>query len=322
MKRALALLALLAAAAPGATSATETVRVATLAPKQSVLGKVLSAWAKAASEKSGGALDLSFYWNGTQGDEGTVVAKMKSGQLDAAVLSSLGLSKIHKPILALQIPGLLPTWDKLDKARDALRPDFEKGAKAEGFTILGWGDLGLVRTMTKGFALRAPDDLKGKKVAVWREDVIGPVVHALVGITPVPVSPAEVLPSLLSGAIAALNAPALVAEQLQWAPKLDHISDTPFTAAVGGMVMRTKKLDGMAADQRTIFLDTGKAAAAAVGKRARDEDAESFKRLKAKMTVVTPDVAKWTPVLKAAKAKLSGGTFPADVIAKIEKAAR
>jgi TRAP-type C4-dicarboxylate transport system substrate-binding protein len=311
----------LAVAAPSVALTAETVKIATLAPSGSMLGTVFRTWSKAASEKSGGKLDVQLFWNGTQGDESSMITKIKSGQLDGAAVSSLGLSKVNKNILALQIPGLCNTWAKLDKARTALQAELEKGASDAGFTILGWGDLGLARSFAKGFAPKSPNDLKGKKPAVYREDLIGPTIHQTIGSTPVPQSPTEILGSLSSGAVNVINAPALVVEQLQWAPRLDHVSDTPFTAAIGGFVVSKKKLDALPADLKKIFLETGKVAGDAMKGRARTEDDAAYARLKAKMTVFSPDMTAWKPVLENAVKKLVPSTFPADLVQKIKTAA-
>src|SRR3954466_10656650 len=83
----------------------EVVKIGTLAPPASPWGQVYKVWEEAVKKKSGGRLELQFFYNGQQGDEGAMVVKMKSGQLDGAALTAVGLGKIYKPILALQIPG-------------------------------------------------------------------------------------------------------------------------------------------------------------------------------------------------------------------------
>ena len=107
-----------------ARAADETVKIGTLAPKSSPWGKVFETWIKAVNEKSSGNLELQFFYNGSQGDEDGMVGKIKSGQLDGAAVTGVGLSKVYKPILALQMP-LFTSWSKLDKARDAMKADFE-----------------------------------------------------------------------------------------------------------------------------------------------------------------------------------------------------
>src|SRR4029079_8713767 len=129
---------------------TESVKIGTLAPAESPWGQVFKTWQRALRERTKlpesqktpegkpYALDLSFFWNGQQGDEGAMVTKMKSGQLDGAAITAVGLGQIHPPILILQLPGLFTSWEKLDRAREALRTDFERALDAAGFLLPGW----------------------------------------------------------------------------------------------------------------------------------------------------------------------------------------
>jgi len=131
----------------GAAQAKNTIRIGTLAPKHSPWGKVFSTWTKAVDQKTNGDVDVQWLWNGTAGPESNMVGKIKSGQITGAAITAVGLSAIHKPIVALQMPGAFKTWAELDKARDALRPQFDKDMNDEGFYVAGWGDVGIGRTM-------------------------------------------------------------------------------------------------------------------------------------------------------------------------------
>ena len=207
---ALALLASTAAARQA--EAAEVLKVGTLAPAASPWGQVFKVWEKAVKQKSEGKLELQFFYNGQQGDEGAMVGKMKAGQLDGAAVTGVGLSKIYKPIYAMQMPGLFTTWPKLDVALDAMKGDFEKGTADNGFRLVGWGHVGQAHVMSKGFAITVPEDLRGKKPYMWRDDMIAPVLFQVIGgITPVPLGVPEVLPQLNTGAVNCLYAPALAA---------------------------------------------------------------------------------------------------------------
>jgi TRAP-type C4-dicarboxylate transport system substrate-binding protein len=306
--------------------AAEVIKIGTLAPAASPWGQVFKVWADAVTQKSGGAVELQFFFNGTQGDEAAMVGKMKAGQLDGAVVTAVGLGKIYKPILALQMPGLFTTWSKLDAARNAMKGDFEKGAKDAGFSLLGWGDVGAVHIFSKGFAVKAPDDVKGKKPYMWRDDDSQPVLYQVIGgVQPVPLNVPEVLPNLNLGAINIVDAPSLAAEQLQWSSKLDTINEEVVAMAIGAVVVSSKRIEGLAQDQRTIVLETGRIAANALTKRIRAEDAAAFARIKGKMTVTTPsadDKKKWDAIYKQTRERLKQGVFPADLVNKLEALAR
>lgn len=307
-------------------SAAEVIKIGTLAPGASPWGQVFKVWAEAVNKKSEGKLELQFFYNGQQGDEGAMVGKMKAGQLDGSAVTAVGLSKIYKPILALQMPGLFTSWAKLDNARDAMKGEFEKGANDAGFSILGWGDVGAAHVISKGFAVKSPDDIKGKKPYMWRDDAVAPVLFQVIGgITPVPLNVPEVLPNLNTGAVNILTAPALAAEQLQWSSKLDTIVEDTAGLAIGALVLSSKRIDALPADLKTILLDTGKVAATALTKRIRTEDDAAFARMKSKMTVVTltaDERAKWEAVFKQTRQRLAQGTFSPDLVAKLEGLAK
>lgn len=304
-----------------ASAAEHTIKLGTLAPKSSPWGKVFTTWQKAVSEKSGGRLEVEIFYNGQMGDEDAMVAKVKAGQLSGAAVTGVGLGKIYKPILALQMPGLFSSWAKLDAAREALRPEFEKGANDAGFTIMGWGDVGAARTFTSGYEMRKPDDLRGKKPYMWRADVIVPAVYQQLNITGVALNIPEVLPNLNTGAVDMVTVPALVVEQLQWASKLDHMSDDVISYAIGALVVSSKTLDALPADLKTILTDTGKVAASALTQRIRNEDNAAFGRLKGKMTLVTLSGGEkdaWKGVFKQVRQRLSQGAFSADLVSRVE----
>jgi TRAP-type transport system periplasmic protein len=300
--------------------AEETITLGTVAPKQSIWGKVFSVWEKAVEKKSDGKLLLKVYYNGQQGDDGTMIGKLKAGQLDGAAVSSIGLAQIHKPVLALQMPGVFRTWEAFDKARDSVKGDFERAFAKEGF-LVGFGDLGRLRGFTKGVVIKRPSDLKGRKVLSFRNDVVGPTVYQVVpGVSIVQLSATEVLPALRSQSLDVVNAPALAAEQLQWTPHLDHMASDSSVMAMGGLVWSKKRVESLPGDLRTILGDTGKVAEAALRKRIREEDDASFARLKEKMTVVTlsdDDKRAWKDVFTKVIERLKQGTFDPALVDKL-----
>jgi TRAP-type C4-dicarboxylate transport system substrate-binding protein len=304
----------------GVAEAKSTIKIATLAPKQSPWGKVFQRWAKAVEEKTKGDVEVTWLWNGTAGPEASMVGKIKSGQITGAAITAVGLSSIHRPIVALQMPGAFHSWAELDKARDALKPEFDKAMNAEGFYVAGWGDVGVNRVMSHGFDVKLPDDLKGKIPAYIAQDLIYPKVYEVIGgITPKPADVIEFLPLLESGSINVLAPPALAAEQLQWTSRLDHMNTGIAGFGVGAVVMSQKELDKLPQDQRDVMEKTGKAASAALLKIIRDEDDKAFARLKSKMTThdqTDAERAEWEKVFKKACSRVKAA-LQGDVLSKI-----
>jgi TRAP-type C4-dicarboxylate transport system substrate-binding protein len=320
-RRSLALLAaagaLFAASPRLAEADTTTLTVGTLAPAESPWGKVFKVWRKAVGLRTNGALDLQFFWNGQQGDEGAMVGKMRTGQLDGAAVTANGLSMIYKDVLVLQLPGLYRDWGKLDNARNGMRSSLDAAFDKQGFKVLGWGDVGMAHIMSKGFDVHTPDDLKHKNAFFISGDPIEPMFYSVVGdVTPKQVSVPEILTGLTANTINVVNVPCLAAEQLQWASRLDHINTAVTGIGIGALIFTSAKINGLPADAQTALLESGKAAGDALTVSIRNEDAAAFGRLKARMVAYDPtpaDQAAWDKVFADTRARLRGGTFNAAV---------
>jgi TRAP-type C4-dicarboxylate transport system substrate-binding protein len=176
---------------------------------------------------------------------------------------------------------------------------FDAKLKEKGFYVSGWGDVGIARTMSKGFAVKVPADLKGKRPAVISDDSIGPKVYAAMGVTPVPGSVTEFLPMLNSGAINVMTTPSIAAEQLQWASRLDHINDAVVGFGVGALVMSESQLEDLGKEHRKTLEALGKIANKELLRTIRQEDEDAFKRRKKVMKVhnqTTAEREQWEAV--------------------------
>ncbi len=259
-------------------SAGTTFKVGTLVPRESPWGTVLRVWQKAVKEKTKGEVTIEIFWNATQGDEPVLISKVKTGQLDSAIVSAVGLGLIDPDINILQVPGLYAGWPELDKTRDVLKPRFEASFRQKGFELVGWGDIGLMRFMSKGYAVNLPGDLKGKRPWVWREDLVLPSLYQALGVVAVPASTTEVLPELATGNIDSMVVSALEAEQLQWSSRLDHLNLMVVAPNVGGAIVSKPRVDALPADQRTVILETIGVATRALSERIRVEDQQSLEK--------------------------------------------
>ncbi len=303
---------------------TETLRIATLAPKSSECGRVFVNWAQAVSTKTGGRITLEINYNGRLGDESAMVSKMQNDQLDGGLFGEVGLGKICQPALVFQLPGLFTKWAELDVVRAELNAKLEQGAEASGFRIIGWTDFGVRRTMSKGFTVRKPADIRGRKPHLGRGDIIQSMLYeAIEGVSPVPLNIPEVLPSLKVGDIDIVTTSALQAEQFQWSAHLDSICSQENAYLVGAVAFSLKRLRALPEDLRNVLIDTGITATAAMTQRLRQEDAAAYLRLKNKMTVIDysgKEQAEWNDVYSKMRRRMAPAVFPFELMQKLETA--
>ena len=224
-------------------------------------------------------------------------------------------------MLLFQLPGLFANWGKLDAARNAMKSDFDAQFESKGFTILGWGDVGAAKTMSIGFEVHLPSDLKDKNCFFLAGDPIGPMVFAAIGgITAREVTVPEILPDLKSGNIQVLTVPPLAAEQLQWASVVTHINTLTTAFGIGAIIVSSPRVQGLPQNLRDVLINRGHEAAERLTKTIRNLDAGAFARLKASKTAYEPNDAEkqeWKDVFAKVRAQLRGSTFTPAMFDKV-----
>lgn len=317
-------------ASAGSAEADTKLKVGTAAAPDSPWGQVFKTWKKAVETKTNSEVSFDFFFNSTQGTEATMIDKMKAGQLDGAAVTSVGLGKIDKRLLAIQVPGLIRSWKTVDAVRAAIAPEFEKYLSEKKIAVVTFADVGQAHFLSKGFEVKNPDDLKGKNPWVYSEDPILKTVYGKIGgVNPFPAELMSVLPSIDSGKINCMSVSALAAEMLQWNSKFDNANDEVNGIVVGGLILSTDSLDKLPGDGKKHVLETGKAmgeSATGLKQRIRNEDAAAWTRFKGRtgVKIYTPtsdDKAKWATVFKASRDALKAGTFDATLVNKIETTA-
>jgi len=314
----------------GSANAQTKLKIGTPAAPDSPWGQVFKTWKKAVEQKTSNAVSFDFFFNSTQGTEATMVDKMKAGQLDGAAITSVGLGKIDKRLLAIQVPGVIRSWKAVDAVRSAIQSEYDKFLTDKKFTPIAWADVGQAHFLSKGFQVKTPDDIKGKSPWVYAEDPILKTVYGKIGgVNPFPAELMSVLPNIDNGKINCMSVSALAAEMLQWNSKFDNAVDQVNGIVVGGLVISTDALDKLPADQKAVVIETGKAmatSAAGLKNRIRNEDAAAWTRFKSRtgVTIYAPtdaDKAKWEAVFKQSRDALKAGTFDPGLVGKIESTA-
>jgi TRAP-type C4-dicarboxylate transport system substrate-binding protein len=307
--------------------AVTTVKIGTLAPGDSPWAREFKKFAAQISNDTNGELELDFQWNGQAGDEALMVQKLRVGQLDAAAVTALGLSQTGvMDVLLFELPGLFTSWEALDRVRDAVKDDLDKEFEAKGFSVLGWGDFGAAKTMTVGFEVHHPTDLRGKGVVLLPGDPISPRVYSTIGgITPRSAGIAEILPGLQTGSISVLVVPPLAAEQLQWASRITHISTETLGFGVGAVIASSARMQSLPPKIKEILAARGRESTERLTRMVRNMDAQAFARMKATKVVYAPtdaDRNEWRDVFLKVGQQLRGSVFTPALFDKVVRLAQ
>jgi len=296
--------------------ASTTIAIATLAPAGSPWATAFTQFADDVKNDTGGDVILDFRYG--YADEAQMVGDIRSGQLQGGAVTATGLGQINKDVGIFQTPGLFANWGKLDAARDKMKSYFDGKFAEQGFTILGWGDVGAAKMMSVGFDIKVPNDLQGKGCYFLPGDPIGPTLFAKIGgITPKQASVAEILPGLANGTITVVDAPPLAAEQLQWAGKITNINTMTVGFGIGAIIVKTTSIP---ADKLQILKDKGAETGKKLTASIRRADANAFARLKSRKTAYDPtddEKTQWKNLMKDVRAQLRGSVFTASVFDQI-----
>jgi len=298
-------------------------RLATLAPSGSSWMKVFNAWNLTIKKETNNTVKLRFYDGGSQGDERDFVRKMRAGQMDGAALTTTGLGQLVRSILVLSVPGVLEEYQQLDNVRAELNERFEKMFDDEGYTLLGWGDVGKTRLFSTE-KIERPSDIKKLRPWVWKDDLIFAEFLKVVGANPIRLGVPEVYPALQTGMVDTLPTSALAAVSLQWFTRLKYISQSNSGIIVGATIIRKDKFEALTEDQQKVLIDTGIRAHKALNRSIRRDDDKSYATvLKRGLTAVdtSEHEAEWQEAGKQVRERLAGRVYPKSLLDAVIAAA-
>ncbi|MCA8959783.1 MAG: TRAP transporter substrate-binding protein DctP [Planctomycetes bacterium] len=242
----------LALTAPSVSSETVEIKLATQAPEQSVWGRAMTEMAAEIDEATEGRVRLKCYANGVQGDEKTVLRKIRVGQLHAAAFIGSGLAQICKDSLALQFPLQFENRTEVDEVLSRVGPLLEKQCQENGYEVLAWPHLGfsyLFSTRPVGSVA----ELRKAKPWLIENDRLSKELFEALSITPVTVGVTDVLPGLQSGLIDTVFSPPVGLVALQWHTKVKHRVDLAINYSVGVIAVSQRTWKKIPEDlQRTV----------------------------------------------------------------------
>ena len=252
---ALGTLALGAAAATAFAAAAEpvTIKLATLVPDGSVWDKILKGMGAEWSQGTQGRVQLRIYPGGVAGDEPDIVRKMRIGQIQAAALTSAGLSAIDPSFKIFSLPMFYDSYDELHAVLAKLEPTLKQRLEAKGFVLLNWGHGGWVYFFTKQ-PVQSVDELKKTKMFVWAGDESMVALWKTNGYHPVPLAATDILTGLQTGMIDAYPTTPLLALTLQWYRATPNMVGIGLAPLVGGLVVTKQAWDKIAPADRSALL--------------------------------------------------------------------
>jgi TRAP-type C4-dicarboxylate transport system substrate-binding protein len=299
------------------------IRLGALAPRGTAWHRALldlgEKWR--AAERPGA--EFIVYGGGSQGGEADMVRRMRVGQLNAAMLTVIGLSEIDPAVGALQkMPLVFRSWDELDYVREKLRPALDQRFLDKGFVVLCWGDAGWVRFFSKGPALR-PEDYRRMKIFSWAGDAPQTDIMKSLGYQPVVLEVSDILPSLQTGMINMVPSTPFWALTLQFYNHAPYMLELDWAPMVGAIVVTRSAWDSMSPAGREALRKSGAEMGAelrALSRREHEESVAAMKKRGLKVQAVSPEVeAEWRRAAEQMYPLVRGKMVPAEFFDEVQR---
>ena len=300
------------------------IKLATIAPRGSAYHQVLLEMGEAWRRAEAPGATFTIFTDGSQGGEADMVRRMRIGQLNAALISVIGLSEIDAGAGALQkMPLMFRSWEEVDAVGERLHPLLEKRFLDKGFVVLFWAEGGWVRFFSRERALR-PGDFKRLKMFAWAGDPEQIGLMKALGYQPVMLETADILPGLQTGLINAVPVTSMWALVSQIDGTAPHMLDIQWVPIVGAALITRSAWDALTPSGRdALRREAAKASGRLRAQRAASdlEAVEAMRKRGLQVHSLTPELeAEWRQLAEAVYPKIRGAMVPGDMFDAVQGA--
>ena len=303
-----------------AAAQTVRIRIGTVAPEDSPWHETLKQLRQDWQRISEGSVQVQIYAGGVLGDGPEMVSQVLVDRIQAVGLSSVGLSRIDPSVSALQIPLLFESYEELDYVRDRLSGELERRMEKKGFKLLHWADAGWVYSFSK-VPVKTPQELRKLKLFTSAGDPETERLYKEFGFLVVPLALTDLITSLQTGMVEAVNLPPLFALLSDIHRQAPYMLGLKWTPLIAGTVISLKSWERIPADLRPRMLEAARKAGDLLREEIRkmDEDAvaEMEKRGLRVITLRERELTQWLQEAEQAYPQLRGRYAPADLFDEV-----
>ncbi len=299
------------------------VKMATVVPSNSSWFLLLKEVAEKWNKLSNGRVKITLFGGSVKGDDPEVVQAMRLGELQGAVLSSVGIAELEKSVYAVSIPMAYDSYEEAYAVLDKMRPRLEAAMDANGFVVLNWVDAGWISFFTTK-PVAVPDDLKKLKLFQWNGDPKSLEIWQAAGFNPRPASLPDLMTGLSTGLFEAFCMPPQFAQMSRYYEKARYMTDLKWALVLGATVIKKDTWTRIPAEIRPALLQVMQDTGAKLRVDIRQSGEKDVTLMKsAGLTVVPVDVKTmelWRKTAESAYGRIRGDFVPADAFDEAMKA--
>ncbi|MBV8208017.1 MAG: TRAP transporter substrate-binding protein DctP [Acidobacteria bacterium] len=296
------------------------VRLATCAPQGTTYHQGLQAMAEHWRQAG---VELTIYPNCTMGSEPDMIRRIRTGQIQAALVTDIGLAEVDKSVTALQyMPMMFRDFSEMEYVRNQLRPELERRLLEKGFVMLFWADSGWMNFFSRNAALR-PDDFRHMTTFVSASDPAQLNIMKKAGFPARPLEWPDALTALQTGMIDAIPTAPMIALSFQFNTVVKHMVRVDWAPLVGGAVISKSAWEQIREPLRQKLRQAAEDAGRETQKRARAEAEQSVATMKShgmQIHDLSPELEQeWRKTAEGMYGEIRGAVVPADVFDRVQQ---
>jgi TRAP-type C4-dicarboxylate transport system substrate-binding protein len=212
------------------------IRIASFMPRNSDWGRTLDRIAAEWARVTNNEVRLRVIHDGVEGNEAKMISSLAANNIQAALLTSFGLSQICPAIMTLSVPFLISNDAEFDLVWNEVRPILDSQLSRTNFTAVVWSKGGPVNLFSKD-PVFTPDDLRRLRVGTNPDSPELTTVFKSMGFNMVETDVADLGMRLANNMINCIyQTPAAIAP-LGLHRNLNHMMDLPIAHFMGAIVM-------------------------------------------------------------------------------------
>lgn len=250
-------------------------KIATVAPDGLSFMKKVRAATKLIESETEGRVKFKIYAGGTMGDDQTVLRKIRSGQLHGGMVAAGSLTKFYPDLQVYNLPLSFRNYAEVDYVRKYLDPVIVKGLKDAGIVPFGLTETGFAYILSNSPIKSIADALK---IRAWvpDDDPLVLNIFRTFGISPIPLTLADVLPGLQTGLIDAVAAPPVVVIAMQWHTRVKYLTEMPIMYIYAMLMLDRKAFNRISIADQHIVEDSLNRVLAGIARENRKDNVSAY----------------------------------------------
>ena len=284
-----------------------TYKVATVSPDGLAWMRKLRAGVKEISNRTEERVRFKIYPGGVQGDDETVLRKMRIGQLHGGAVAAGSLTRFYPDLQIYNLPLQFRSYEEVDYIRAEMDQMIADGLERAGIVTFAFTETGFAYLLTRT-PVTSVEDLGELKAWIPDNDPIAAELIKSFDVSPIPLNITDVLAGLQTGLINAVVVPPSVALALQWHNHVKYMTNLPLLYIYSMLAMDAGAYGRISENDRLIVREVMDRVFREVGEETRVDNAKALKALETIgiQTIEPEGIEQWQRVADDSVERLIG----------------